>query len=157
MKNSIVAPLAIACALALGACSSNDSPADLPDGWDQAVRVKSFAQAVCPGSDMTFSDEGASFSGGAGNIGVVYKQAHFRCEQKVEGFWKAAGDAVDILVQPIDMNPAAVAMCDCGYDITFVVDPVSAGLHTATLYRRWDAINHPNDPVLIDSAQVIAQ
>jgi hypothetical protein len=157
MKKSVVPLWAVACVFLSGACSSSDSPDDLPDGWNQAVRAKSFVQTACPGSDMLFSDEAASFTGGAGNIGVAYKQAHFRCEQKVEGFWKGTGDSVDILVQPIDMYPAAVAMCDCGYDITFVVEPVSPGSHLTTLYRRWDGMNNPNDPVLIESASVIVQ
>ena len=157
MKNRVAPLLAIGCALGLGACSSDDSSSDLPEGWAGAGRVKTLVQEECPGSDMDFADEGASFTGGAGNIGVVYKQAHFRCEQKVEGFWKAAGDAVDMLVQPIDMHPSSVAKCDCGYNITFLVEPVSSGPHIASLYRRWDAINNPNDPVLIASALVNGQ
>jgi hypothetical protein len=135
-----------------GACSSDS--ADLPQGWEGARHAKNLVQEVCP-SSMDFSDEGAAFTGGAGNIGVDYRQAHFRCEQDVEGFFKTAGGGVDILVQPIDMHPAAVAACDCGYNITFVVDPVPAGTMLTTLYRRWDAINNPNDPVRIASAEVV--
>jgi hypothetical protein len=157
MKSSVVRLLSLACVSVLGACSSSDSSGDLPDGWGGAAPVKSFVQEDCPGSDPMSSDESASFSGGAGNIGVVYSHAHFRCVQKVEGFFKTSGDAVDILVQPIDMDPANVAACDCGYNITFVVEPVSSGTHMTTLYRRWDNLNHPNNPVPITAESVIVQ
>jgi hypothetical protein len=82
-----------------------------------------------------------------------YLDAHFRCEQSVEGFLRESGSAVDLLVQPIDMNPTSVAMCDCLYEIVMIVKPLAAGQHDVTLYRRWDAINEPNDPVLIGTAQ----
>jgi hypothetical protein len=160
MKNSVAPLLVLACAFGLGACSSNDSSSDLgdlPDGWGGAARVKSFVQEKCPGSEMGLSDESAAFAGGAGNIGVVYHRAHFRCEQKVEAFFKVAGDAVDILVQPLDMDPVSVAMCDCADKITFLLDPVSSGAHMTILYRRWDNWTQPNDPVPISAASVIVQ
>jgi len=156
MKKLVASSLPIACVVVLGACSSGGST-DLPESWSGAASVKTLVQEECPGSDLMFSDEGASFTGGTRSIGVVYQDAHFRCEQKVEAFSKTAGDAVDILVQPIDMDPKAVAMCDCGYKITFTVEPVAAGTHTTTLYRRWDNITQPNDPVSITSASVIVQ
>jgi hypothetical protein len=88
---------------------------------------------------------------------VVYQDAHFRCVQEVEGFFKTAGDSVDILVQPIDMDPSGTAGCDCGYKITLVVEPVASGPHVTTLYRRWDNHNNPNNPVPISTAPVIVQ
>ena len=143
----------ITCAFVLGACSSND----LPKGWETAARAKNFVQEVCPNSDMDFSNERASFAGGTGSIDVDYQDAHFRCVQDVEGFFKTAGDTVDILVQPIDMHPSSVAACDCGYNITFLVEPVSAGTMQTTLYRRWDGQNNSNDPVQIATALVSVQ
>ena len=150
----IVHPCAfIACAFVLGACSSNN----LPSGWENATRAMNFVQEACPNSGMEFSNERASFSGRTGGIDVDYQHAHFRCEQDVEGFFKTAGDTVDILVQPIDMHPGSVAGCDCGYDITFIVEPVSAGTMQTTLYRRWDGQNNSNDPVQIATALVSVQ
>ncbi len=143
----------IACAFVLGACSSND----LPKGWENGARAKNFVQEVCPRSGVDFSDERASFTGNTGSIGVDYQDAHFRCEQDVEGFFKTGGDTVDILVQPIDMHPASVAGCDCGYNITFIVEPVSAGTMQTTLYRRWDGQSNPNDPVQVATALVSVQ
>jgi len=154
MRVRIVHPsVYIAGVFVLGACSSSH----LPEGWDNAARVKNFVQEACASSGVDFSNERASFAGGTGNIGVDYQDAHFRCEQDVEGLFKAAGGTVDILVQPTDMNPRSVAACDCGYRITFLVEPVSAGAMQTTLYRRWDGQNSPNDPVQISTALVPVQ
>lgn len=144
----------VACVLALAACASGGD--DLPAGWAGAAPAKNLVQEVCPGG-MDFSDEQASFTGGEGSIAVDYRQAHFRCEQDVEGFLKVGDGTVEMLVQPIDMHPRAVAACDCGYNITFVAEPVAAGTVQATLYRRWDGMNEPNDPVHIASAAVVVQ
>jgi hypothetical protein len=151
MRSFILWPWALS-ALVVGGCASDS--ADLPQGWESARHAKNLVQEVCADS-MDFSGEGATFTGGTGSIGVDYRQAHFRCEQDVEGYFMTADGSVDILVQPIDMHPAAVTRCDCGYNITFVVDPVPAGIMLTTLYRRWDAINDPNDPVRIASAEVV--
>lgn len=143
----------VAFAFVVGACSSTD----LPEGWGNAARVKNLVQQVCPNGGIDFSSEHASFTGGTGNIGVDYQDAHFRCAQDVEGFFKAGGGAVDILVQPKDMHPGAVAGCDCGYNITFIVEPVAAGTMQTTLYRRWDDQNSPNNPVAITTAPVAVE
>jgi hypothetical protein len=84
---------------------------------------------------------------------VKYDHAHFRCAQDVEGFVKRGGDAIDLLVQPIDMAPDAVAGCDCLYDISMSV-PAPKGDYSLTLYRRWDSINKPNDPVAVGATEV---
>jgi hypothetical protein len=102
-------------------------------------------------------DERATFVGGVNSVAVDYEEAHFRCEQDVEGYFKVAGGKLDILVQPIDLHPTAVASCDCGYNITFTVTPIPAGTLETTLYRRWDAVGTPNDPVQIASETVTVE
>jgi hypothetical protein len=67
----------------------------------------------------------------------------------VEGFYKLDGAALDILVQPVDMHPSAVANCDCAYGIQFTIKPLASGAVQTTLYRRWDDLNEPNEPVTI--------
>ena len=134
-----------------GACSSDS--ADLPKGWDGASRVTQFVQEVCAGSE-NFANERAAFTGDVNAVSISYEEAHFRCEQDVEGYFKTTDDTLDILVQPIDMHPTAVAGCDCGYNITFTVTSLSAGTRQTTLYRRWDAMNEPNDPVQIATGSV---
>ena len=133
--------------LLLPACSE-----DLPEGWGEATRVDGLTQADCSGNPYEGThDERLEAAVSGGGIRVEYKEAHFRCEQDVEAFEKRSGSNVDVLVQPIDMNPKNVAGCDCLYDIAFDLVELS-GETTVTLYRRWDEINDPNDPVLIGSA-----
>ena len=132
---------------------------DLPNGWEDAKPVDDLQQAACAGSpygDTGDTGEGtgerveASASGDG--VAVSYLEAHFRCAQDVAGWYRSADGEVDALVQPRDMNPRSVAGCDCLYNITFSV-PVATPT-TLTLYRRWDNINDPNDPVLIGSVDV---
>lgn len=155
--NHFQSVLAVAFAAGLGACSSNMNSQlaeDLPTGWAGALQVSDLIQVECATGTMDFANESATFTTGASSLAVAYEEAHFRCEQDVEGFYKIANDALDILVQPIDMHPDAVAGCDCPYGITFTVKPLEAGTLQATLYRRWDGLNTPNDPVEIATAQV---
>lgn len=140
----------ISAALLLAGCGN-----DLPPGWEGAERIEDLYQRECSGDPYTGGDERVEAEATPDAIGVDYLDAHFRCEQKVEGFFKTSGDRVDVLVQPIDMNPSAVAACDCLYDIRMTL-PVTAPA-TVTLYRRWDALNEPNDPVEIGSVDVAAR
>jgi hypothetical protein len=117
-----------AAAFGLGACSSDGSEepgaaADLPSDWQGAERVTNLIQLDCEGSPLEESNDRATFLPGDGSLGVQYDEAHFRCEQDVEGFFKEEGDTLDILVQPIDMHPTSVAACDCLYDITIAIEP----------------------------------
>lgn len=125
---------------------------DLPPGWEGAERIEDFYQRECSGDPYNGGDERVEAEATPDAIGVDYLDAHFRCEQKVEGYYKTSGGRVDVLVQPIDMDPSAVAACDCLYDIRMTV-PVEAPVRL-TLYRRWDALNEPNDPVEIGSVDV---
>lgn len=128
--------------------------ANLPEDWKDAEPVPSMSQSECDGDPYESYDEHIEASGGAGQVEIHYQEAHFRCEQEVEAWSLLEGDTLSILVQPIDMNPRNIAMCDCLYDIDITVEGLPAGALTVDLYRRWDEINDPNDPVFIDSAEV---
>lgn len=129
---------------------------DLPDGWDGASSIADFSQSACSDADpYGETNERVEAEAASGAIAVDYLGAPFRCSQDVEGFFRTNGDAVDVLVQPVHMNPSSVAKCDCLYEIHMTV-PV-APLAALTLYRRWDNINDPNDPVEIGSVQVAAE
>jgi hypothetical protein len=131
---------------ALPACAG----ADLPSGWEDAEKIDHLIQAECSGSAydpdvketlvVTPEPSGAE---------LAYGSAHFRCAQSVEGFARRGSAKVDVLVQPIDMNPSEVAGCDCLYDITISLDGLTQGSEAFTLYRRWDNLNSGNDPVLV--------
>ena len=75
--------------LAVG-CSGSGSgvTADLPSEWNTARSVQRFSQATCSGSplDPAATPEAIDVTVAAGSIHVAYHDAHFRCEQVVEGF-----------------------------------------------------------------------
>ncbi|MDF1561529.1 MAG: hypothetical protein P1V51_00720 [Deltaproteobacteria bacterium] len=146
MRNLVV-PALLLTIFSLPACGGS-----LPSGWEEATRIDGLVQAECAGDPYQGThDERLEAAVGGGGIQVEYKEAHFRCEQEVEAFERRAGQSIDLLVQPRDLTPKAVAGCDCLYDISFSLVDV-AGETTLTLYRRWDDLNDPNEPVLIGSA-----
>jgi hypothetical protein len=151
-KLSVIAVVAFG----LGGCASDEETADLPAGWENAKRVTDFIQHDCGGSALDEHDERATFLPSDAGLDVRYEDAHFRCEQDVEGFYKDSGGKLDILVQPVEMNPSSIVRCDCLYEITFAIEPL-AGSRQATLFRRWDAMNEPNDPVEIASEAVAVE
>lgn len=89
-----------------------------------------------------------------GAASLDYREAHFRCEQDVEGYYQIEGDTLSVLVQPVDMNPSQTAKCDCLYDIDMEIGDLAAGSLTVELFRRWDNINDDNDPVAVGEAEV---
>ena len=121
--------------------------ADLPPGWSRAERIADFKQAKCHGSAYDETQKPVVEAIGATDgIAVEYQHAHFRCEQDVEGFLRRGDGTLDLLVQPVDMDPSSVAGCDCLYEIKAQL-PVEPGTYAVTVYRRWDNNNHPNDPI----------
>ncbi len=142
--------LSVVAALSTVAC------VDLPAGWEDAKRVSDFTQADCDGSpyDSDVPDVTVTATADAGAVTVSAEPLDFRCAQDVEGFWKASGGAVDLLVQPIDMNPRAVAGCDCLYRIDATIESPEA--ESVTVWRRWDNLNDGNDPVKEGEATVTA-
>jgi len=132
--------------------------ADLPEGWEDARRVAALEQSACAGDPYGADDTGGGpderveASASADGLAVSYLEAHFRCAQDVAGWYRTPDGDVDVLVQPVDMNPRSVAKCDCLYDVTFTV-PVQAPV-TLTLYRRWDNLNDPNEPVLVGTVEL---
>lgn len=129
--------------------------ADLPEGWEDATAIEGLTQSECKASayDETVK-ETLSATPERGAVRLDYGAAHFRCEQEVEGFVRIAGSKVDVLVQPVDMAPGAVAGCDCLYDIGMTIAGLSKGAVSVELYRRWDNLNEPNNPVKIGAAEV---
>jgi hypothetical protein len=131
---------------------------DLPPGWEGADHVTSLTQHDCGGSPLDEGDsERAMFLPGRNRLEIEYSDAHFRCQQGVEGFYKDAGGTLEVLVQPVDMSPSSVAACDCLYDIDIVIDSLASGSRQAVLSRRWDDINDDNDPVVIDSEPIVIE
>jgi hypothetical protein len=126
---------------------------DLPAGWEDAEPIEDLSQSPCDGSpyDTGWSEAMTAWEAAPG-IRAAGDPLHFRCEQEVEGFYRQEGEALDVLIQPVDMHPEVVAGCDCLYRVE--VGLPQAPPATVTLYRRWDGINDPNDPVRVGSAAV---
>ena len=138
--------VALACCGALALCAG--CAPDLPAGWEDATAIDSLTQSACDGNPYENFDERVEGDISSSPLMVQYREAHFRCEQPVEGFYRVVGGAVDVLVQPEDLDPGAVAGCDCLYDIdmSFSLE-VDLAPERLTLYRRWDNLNDPNEPV----------
>ena len=133
--------------LLLAACGP-----DLPEGWEDAEPIDNFGQSECAGDPYGETETEVRATVGGPGIEIIAEPMHFRCAQEVEGFLRQQGDALDVLVQPVDMDPSAVAGCDCLYTITagLPFDPPA----TITVYQRWDNLNEPNDPLEVASTTV---
>jgi hypothetical protein len=109
--------------------------------------VEKLMQMTCSGSQFD-TPESLSHSGPGAELTVIYEHAHFRCEQPVEAYLREEAQSLELLVQPIDMNPDAVAGCDCRYQISMQIS-LDSDAHQLTLFRRWDNLNAPNPPVRV--------
>ena len=142
---------------ALAACSSGSKrfPLTFPAGWEGSQAVAQYTQAACSGSADAPGSPTESFDASAGpaSVNIAYHAAHFRCEQSVQGFVRTGPKGLDFLVQPVDMNPASVAGCDCLYEISLAAK-APPGATTVTLYRRWDNSGGSSDPVQVGTAAV---
>lgn len=117
-------------------CSS-ENHADLPPGWESAQGMVTFSQSACTASMPGTATESITVTTGKGSVTVAYHNAHFRCDQPVQGFVTVGGGHLNYLVQPSNMSPSSVARCDCLYEIA-MNSFVAAGPETVTLYRRAD-------------------
>ena len=129
---------------------------DLPPGWEGAERVTKLTQSECKGNSFE-SESSATFHPAKRKLTLEYDHAHFRCQQEVEGFYKDGGGMLEVLVQPVDMDPGEVAACDCIYDIDIVIESLASGSRQAVLYRRGDNINVPNDPEVVDAEPILIE
>jgi hypothetical protein len=139
--------IALVAAVLAGGCSGPD----LPAGWEKAEKIE-LAQGECLGTSYEASEESIEATPRAGGV-VVSAWARFRCDQEAEGYVKTDGERIDLLFQPKDMDPSTVAKCDCLYELTASLGAAS-GAHTVTVWRRWDNLNKPNDPLQIGEASV---
>jgi hypothetical protein len=122
--------------------------ADLPEGWENATAIEGLTQSECKGS-LTSSDrmtEALKVIPEAAAVRLEYSAAPFRCQQDVEAFARIESGKVDVLVQPVDMNPSSVAKCGCVYDINMTIKGLPKGAVDGELYRRSDNLNDPNTP-----------
>ena len=154
MKSAFV--LVFVCGLPSCGTDESDAPAgsaDLPAGWEDADRIPVLTQTECREAEGDPVEAISAVSGPDG-LRVEYLQAHFRCAQAVEGFFRETDGGLDLLIQPVEMNPESVAKCLCRYDLGMSLSGNDAD--EVTVYRRWDNLNRDNDPVRVGSAPVAA-
>jgi len=148
-----LALILVTSALLLAGCGP-----DLPPDWVDAELVTTLDQSACTEGDPYGSHVEDIFADGReGGVDVEYLGAHFRCEQELEAYWLVDGTELKVLVQPLEMDPKEVAACDCLYDLWLRLEPVEADTWVLHLWRRWDNLNDPNDPVPIGSEAVVVQ
>lgn len=125
---------------------------DLPAGWENAQPIEDFHQQECTGSaydtGIVVTVEAAAASG---KTDVTADSVGFRCAQDVEGFWQEGDGGADVLVQPVDMNPTAVAGCDCLYRLDMVLPTLAEAV---SVYSRGDHQSGRDTPELIGEATV---
>jgi hypothetical protein len=158
------APLLVSLTLALNVFACTDATygaADLPAGWEGAERVERFAQSECEAEAFNGAPEAIATGAADGAVDIQYEHAPFRCEQDVEAFVRKGQAQLDVLVQPINMNPPSTARCDCTYLLGMTLPPRSGrydpGEYELTVYRRWDHINTENDLVEVGVARLDLQ
>jgi hypothetical protein len=153
MRSEGLLPILVSCA-ALWSCASDDEvEPDLPPDWQGAARIEHFEQFECSSSAYDGPKESIEATAAAKAIEVVVHFAHFRCEQTVEGYLRPREGRFDVLIQPVDMSPKAVAMCDCLYEIALDF-AASTGVYDVTIHRRWDHLSGNDEPLVIGTSQV---
>lgn len=143
----------VLCSTREGCLSGGKSLADgqsMPSDWpcqaDPTVEVKTLEtkQEECSGSPYNPEEkklEKGTFEVDGKKIKLVYTKAHFRCVQKVHVKFSKKDNKITFTAQPIDMNPDAVAACDCLYNITASSDDLPSGTYEVELIRKWDNLS----------------
>jgi hypothetical protein len=142
-----------------GCTDATYGSAELPPDWEDASRIERFRQSGCGNSPASVGPaETIDVAVTGGTIDINYAHAPFRCQQNVEGFVRETGNALDVLVQPVDMNPAQPTTCSCLYDLGLTL-PARAGSYkpgeyTLTIHRRWDNVVAENPLVPVSTRNI---
>ena len=124
------------------ACSGQpepvENPYDLPGIWSKATLIESFTQAECNENmfELTATAPRALVNTSEDSLVITYPNAHFRCDQTVQGFVKQSDDGYAILIQPVDMDPIMAAKCDCGYTLEVTLPKLKS--NTIRVFHRGD-------------------
>lgn len=133
--------------LLLVACGEPEP--EMPEGWEDATLLVDFTQSDCAG-DPGSAQEEILVQVTLPTVRVNWDKTLFRCDQAVEAYLRQGDGNVDLLVQPVDLNPEQVARCDCLYDLEARFNGDET-LGSVTLYKRNDEVGGPSTPVQITS------
>jgi hypothetical protein len=122
---------------------------NLPEGWEDALLAQDFEQSECVGTpdDGVERTQTVDVSVRSGGAYVTWTNVLFRCDQALEAYVRR-GDSVDVLLQPVDLNPADPARCDCFYDVALSFN-VSDTERRLGFYTRRDEVGGPSSPSLV--------
>ena len=108
----------------------------LPEGWEDAQAVDEIAATDRGATDPDDPDLGTVVIGGnVDRLEILYIDS-FPCSDELEAHKRVEGADVDILVQPTDLHPDAVAGSDCTLQVDMVVLDLDEGTYHVTVYRR---------------------
>ena len=143
--------LLVSASATLVACGS-----DLPDGWDDAVTVDEFAADEIGETDWDDPElDQVHISGNLDRLEAAYLGS-FPCTTALEGFQRIDGTDIDLLVQPTDLHPDAVAGSDCTFDIDFTVVGLDEGTYHVAIHRRdSDAVDETMAAVLVGEGDAV--
>ena len=119
---------------------------NLPGIWAKATLIKDFTQAIC-NEDMEAVMENAPKATTKvvnDELVLTYPNAHFRCDQPVQGFVTETKTGYAVLVQPKEMNPVMVAKCDCGYTLQATLPTIKS--NDVRVFHRGD--NHAGESTI---------
>ena len=159
-SSSTIASVVVLLASVMACTDATYGSADLPADWENSSRIERFRQSGCGNSPASVGPpEAIDVAVAAGTLDINYAYAPFRCQQNVEGFVRETGNALDILVQPVDMNPQQPTTCSCLYDLGLTLPAragsYKAGDYTLTVYRRWDNVITDNPVVTVGTRALV--
>jgi hypothetical protein len=128
---------------------------DLPDGWDGAVHVEIFQGPE--GEDCGPDDqlpEAVAAGLNAGTVRLVYEHGVFNCAEDHEAFVREREGGYDVLLQPIDMSPDALAGCMCAYRVRVPVGAGATGTEVSLYRRNNREVEADPKPWLVETAAV---
>ncbi|MCB9638102.1 MAG: hypothetical protein H6728_00105 [Myxococcales bacterium] len=134
------------------------APSDPNNGT--VLQASSIQQSTCNASDINQTPgdpegkESYTLTPKGNQIEISYKNAPFRCDQKVT--WEAAlsGQVVTATVRPEDMDPTTVARCGCRYDVSAMIGTLSQGKYTIKIVHKTDNYGSPSTSQEVHSEDV---
>lgn len=92
--------------------------------------------------------------GGPDAAHPTLRETRSRCEPEVEGSRLDDAAGIDVLVQPVDMDPSSVAAGDCLHDLRFEAAVDRSGVLSVSAFRRRDRLDEGDTTVAIGAATV---
>ena len=84
---------------------------------------------------------------------VKFRDVAFRCKQPLDGFLRRSPDQIDLLLQPINMDPRDVAKCTCTFDVE--ADVVAKGTVAFSGFVRGDNYGGVQEPKQVGETVIL--